>query len=584
VKCEVKNVESAEVYQVPPEGTVFGRAGGPANITVPDQSVSKRHARIYLKDGAWVLEDLKSVNGTVVNNRRITEPMALQPGFVFTLSKHQFEIVVADAAASPMAARGSGPRTGNGNGAAAPAVSRSDPRRQPSAQRGPRASGTSQPVPAPDGAPLVPEPSSRQRSTEGGAAGAAQDAYLEKDEPRSGVGAVLGALPRAILYYLAAVPLMALNPWGTVRRGVEDPKLRAMGALELIAFILPVQLFGNLIISWATGIGTLIGGGGFALGAFFPVGGLVVAVVVAVVSGLITHPLLKLVIDRLFGGESTDTTRTNYVIMTQTAVALIMTPAALAAVLDPVIVRLSASLAPIALLLIIPALLTAIVTPLIPMILWQWMKAFRVAAIVQKLCFVLLILSLLGGLARAGGGIVAAVSRMTGGSPAVGIVKTDGTDAAKAAPDNAKLAMEEAKMTVPARDEVKAKPDDAKAKPDDAKAKPDEVKPPPVEARSDAEDAPRGNGSYATYRSKRDVVEKAIAEDPSLLANRKIGAAFRELSKKTYLGIAQAEEEVLGKKKKYDPALKLYLERYKEMKIYDASKDEVDALYRLLKK
>src|SRR3954470_315303 len=114
MKCEVKNVQSAEVFTVPPEGMIFGRTGGPANITVSDQSVSKRHARIFCKDGQWLLEDLKSVNGTVVNNRRITEPVPLSPGFVFALSKHQFEIVSVDGQnGSARSARGGS----GGNGA-----------------------------------------------------------------------------------------------------------------------------------------------------------------------------------------------------------------------------------------------------------------------------------------------------------------------------------------------------------------------------------------------------------------------------------------------------------------------------------
>src|SRR5690349_10682355 len=118
MKCEVKNVQSAEVFTVPPEGMIFGRTGGPANITVSDQSVSKRHARIFCKDGNWFLEDLKSVNGTVVNNRRITEPVPLSPGFVFALSKHQFEIVSLDGASASRQAM----QRGGGNG-------ESDPRR-----------------------------------------------------------------------------------------------------------------------------------------------------------------------------------------------------------------------------------------------------------------------------------------------------------------------------------------------------------------------------------------------------------------------------------------------------------------------
>jgi hypothetical protein len=660
VKCEVKNVQSSEVFQVPPEGMVFGRAGGPANITVSDQSVSKRHARIYLKEGTWVLEDLKSVNGTVVNNRRITEPVPIQPGFVFALSKHQFEIVSADGAAPPMGTRSSGPRgqsAGNGNGAmAAEGVGGSDPRRSraSASQRPQRPGGPSQPVQVPDAEPLLPPEPQQSRGRgqpppqpafddPGDDGGAQQDAYMDEAVQGGGAGAVIAALPKAIAYYLAAIPLMALNPLGTIRKGAEEPKLKAMGPLELVAFILPVQIFANLITAWATGIGTLIGGGPFMVMSFIPIVQLIVAVVVSVVCGFITHPLLKFFIDRLFKGESNDKTRTNYMIMTQTAAALLAIPTAVTLLLEPVIVRLSASISPIALLLIIPALLSAVTTPLTTLVLWRWMQAFRVLPIIQKICFVLVILSVLGGVGRLASGVLYAINRMSSGGSigsvgggggaeidpeetakaAVAAAKAAGIegDALKKIEEDAKKAAEIAKQA--AKDAAKDAPKDDKDPPKDDKDPPKDDKDPPKDTPKDPdppkdtpkdtpkdadppkdtpkdvdppkdtpkdpppaliEDAPRGSGAFAEYKRKRDFVEAAIANDPSLLGNKKISDAYEKLSRQTYLGIAEAEGDVLGKKRKYQPELKLYLDRYKEWKIYERSKPVVDELYKMLKK
>lgn len=651
MKCEVKNVQSSEVFQVPPEGMVFGRAGGPANITVSDQSVSKRHARIYLKEGTWVLEDLKSVNGTVVNNRRITEPVPIAPGFVFALSKHQFEIVSADGAAPAMGTRSSGPRGasgGNGNGAMAAegAAGSSDPRRSraSSSQRPQRPGGPSQPVQVPDAEPLLPpepqqsrgrgqpppQPTFDDPGDDGG--GAQQDAYMDEAAQSGGAGAVLAALPKAVAYYLAAVPLMALNPLGTIRKGAEEPKLKAMGPLELVAFILPVQIFANLITAWASGIGTLIGGGGFAVMQFIPIVQLVVAVVISVVCGFITHPVLKFIIDRLFKGESNDKTRTNYMIMFQTATALLAVPTAITLLLEPVIVRLSASISPIALLLIIPALLSAVTTPLPMLVFWRWMQAFRVLPIIQKICFVLVILSALAGVGRLAQGVLYAINRMSaGGSVSVGsgggadidpeeaakqavaAAKAAGIegDALKKIEEDAKKAAEIAKQNAIAlkSDALKDPPKDDKDPPKDPpkddkdppKDPPKDNKDPPKDPPKDdpvksvdppkdppppanIEEAPRGSGAYAEYKRKRDFVEQTIANDPSLLGNKKIAEAYERLSKQTYLGIAQAEGEVLGRKRKYDPELKLYLDRYKEWKIYERSKPVVDDLYKMLKK
>ena len=50
-----------------------GRVQG-NDVVLPKGNVSKRHCRIYIQDGHFSVEDLKSTNGTYVNGRKITEP------------------------------------------------------------------------------------------------------------------------------------------------------------------------------------------------------------------------------------------------------------------------------------------------------------------------------------------------------------------------------------------------------------------------------------------------------------------------------------------------------------------------------
>ncbi len=52
------------------------------DIVIPDPYVSRRHARIFFKDGEWYIEDLGSTNGTLVNNEDIKgkEPVKLEDG------------------------------------------------------------------------------------------------------------------------------------------------------------------------------------------------------------------------------------------------------------------------------------------------------------------------------------------------------------------------------------------------------------------------------------------------------------------------------------------------------------------------
>jgi pilus assembly protein CpaF len=59
-----------------PEITI-GRVQG-NDIILPKGNVSKRHSRIVLKDGRFIVVDLKSTNGTYVNGRKITSPLVVK--------------------------------------------------------------------------------------------------------------------------------------------------------------------------------------------------------------------------------------------------------------------------------------------------------------------------------------------------------------------------------------------------------------------------------------------------------------------------------------------------------------------------
>ncbi len=63
---------------------VIGRSSR-ADVVIPDRSLSRQHARLRLDNGTWVIEDLGSRNGTLVNRQKIAQPTSLRPGDVVGL-------------------------------------------------------------------------------------------------------------------------------------------------------------------------------------------------------------------------------------------------------------------------------------------------------------------------------------------------------------------------------------------------------------------------------------------------------------------------------------------------------------------
>lgn len=76
-----------------PNGLLIGRNPECA-LVLTDDFASGRHLRIGLgNDGAtWYAEDLRSTNGTYVNNRRIEEPTPLPPGSQIRIGQTVLEL------------------------------------------------------------------------------------------------------------------------------------------------------------------------------------------------------------------------------------------------------------------------------------------------------------------------------------------------------------------------------------------------------------------------------------------------------------------------------------------------------------
>ncbi len=57
----------------------IGRVKG-NDVLLPKGNVSKRHSRLIVRDGRYIVTDLKSTNGTYVNHLRITHATLVREG------------------------------------------------------------------------------------------------------------------------------------------------------------------------------------------------------------------------------------------------------------------------------------------------------------------------------------------------------------------------------------------------------------------------------------------------------------------------------------------------------------------------
>ena len=106
-----------KIFELVQDEFTIGRDIG-NRIVINDPEVSRKHARLTMQSGGYVIEDLGSTNGTFVNNQRLIGPHMLRPGETVMLGEKislEYEILGFDPNATLVS--GPGPQ-------AAPASSR----------------------------------------------------------------------------------------------------------------------------------------------------------------------------------------------------------------------------------------------------------------------------------------------------------------------------------------------------------------------------------------------------------------------------------------------------------------------------
>jgi len=88
---ENKNLRKGGVLPVHREITMGRKEDN--SLPLVDPYVSGHHARIYLKNTEYILEDLGSTNGTLLNNERLIGKSAIKAGDEIKIGKVIFKVI-----------------------------------------------------------------------------------------------------------------------------------------------------------------------------------------------------------------------------------------------------------------------------------------------------------------------------------------------------------------------------------------------------------------------------------------------------------------------------------------------------------
>jgi len=86
--------DAGSVYRIEKPRVTIGRAN--ADLTLNDTEASRQHAAVEVRDTVFLLEDLGSTNGTLLDGRRITEATELVDKAEFVVGGSTLMFIVTD--------------------------------------------------------------------------------------------------------------------------------------------------------------------------------------------------------------------------------------------------------------------------------------------------------------------------------------------------------------------------------------------------------------------------------------------------------------------------------------------------------
>ena len=90
----INGPDAGNVYRIEKPRITIGRTG--ADLALNDTEVSRVHAAIEIRDLTYVLEDMKSTNGTLVEDQKISGPVELANQGEFQIGGTTIMLIVTE--------------------------------------------------------------------------------------------------------------------------------------------------------------------------------------------------------------------------------------------------------------------------------------------------------------------------------------------------------------------------------------------------------------------------------------------------------------------------------------------------------
>jgi predicted Zn finger-like uncharacterized protein len=90
----IDGADAGNVFRIDKPRVTIGRSG--SDLVINDSEASRQHASVEIRGDIYLVNDLRSTNGTLVDGRKITEPTELQDKAEFQIGGTTIMLIVTD--------------------------------------------------------------------------------------------------------------------------------------------------------------------------------------------------------------------------------------------------------------------------------------------------------------------------------------------------------------------------------------------------------------------------------------------------------------------------------------------------------